>query len=150
MTQTDSSFDPDLFMSAEVSAPMETTYTPVPEGEYLGAIDDVKIRKAKDSVICDVNWTIMDDALKASMNMDQITVRQSVFLDVEPSGALQLGPNKNVQLGRLRAALGQNGSGPWSFSQLKGAGPVKLTVGIRPDKDDPEKKYNDVKRIVPA
>jgi hypothetical protein len=129
---------------------METTYTPVPEGEYLGAIDDIKIRKAKDSVICDVTWLIMDDQLKSSMNMDRITVRQSVFLDVEANGALQLGPNKNVALGRLRQALGQNGSGPWSFAQLKGAGPVKLTVGVRPDKDDPDKKYNDVKRITAA
>jgi hypothetical protein len=147
MSNDDHTFDPDVFMSAEVSAPMETTYTPVAEGEYLAAIDDIKVRKAKDSVICDVTWLIMDDALKASMGMDRITVRQSVFLDVEASGALQLGPNKNVQLGKLRAALGQNGSGPWSFAQLKGAGPVKITVGVRPDRDDPEKKYNDVKKI---
>jgi hypothetical protein len=129
---------------------METTYTPVPEGEYLGAIDDIKIRKAKDSVICDVTWLIMDDELKSKMNMDRITVRQSVFLDVEANGALQLGPNKNVDLGRLRQALGQNGSGPWSFSMLKGAGPVKLQIYIDPDKTDPEKKYNKVKRITAA
>jgi len=147
MSNENDTFDADVFMSAEVTAPMETTFTPVPEGEYSGCIDDVKIRKAKDSVICDVTWLLMDEALKAQMSMDRVTVRQSVFLDVEANGALQLGPNKNVQLGRLRAALNQNGSGPWSFSQLKGAGPVKLTIGIRPDQHDPEKKYNDVKKI---
>ena len=32
-----------------------------------------------------------------------------------------MGKNKNVQLGKLREALGQNGPGAWSFGMLEGA-----------------------------
>jgi len=48
-------------------------------------------------------------------------VRQSLMLDVRADGALEFGKGKNVGLGRVREALGQNSTGrPWSFPMLGG------------------------------
>ena len=58
------------------------------------------------------------------------------------------GSNKNVKLGRLREALGQNKNGQaWSFGMLKGAGPIK--VSIEPDKKNPE-DYSRVVKVASA
>lgn len=45
------------------------------------------------------------------------------YLDINSEGHLEFGPNKNIPLGQLRAAVGQNNPGePWSLLNLKGAG----------------------------
>lgn len=150
----DSTFDPDTFMSAEVTGEMSTKFTPIPEGEYVATIDDIKIRAVKNGGrVLDVSWNIMDDNLKQTMNMEKIVVRQGIFLDVEPNGALSLGPNKNVRLGRLREGLGQNKPGqPWNFRMLKGAGPAKISVSQRSEQKEGESEpviYNDVLKVTP-
>lgn len=148
---TDSTFNPDVFMNSEVAEAMETKFSPVPEGEYVASIDDIKVRSAKEAVLLDVSWNILDDALKATMNMDKVIVRQSIFLDVEPDGRLMTGPNKNVRLGRLRQGLGQNKPGQaWNFRMLKGAGPVKITVTqrhVQKEGTDETDTYNDVSKV---
>lgn len=143
-----SPFDPNLFLTQTVDGEMQTKFTPVPEGEYVAAIDDVKLRQEKTFVIADVLWNILDDTVKATLGMNKVIVRQSIFLDIDDSGRLSKDPNKNIQLGRIREALGQNSPGvPWSIVMLKGAGPVKARVSIRVDKDDATKQYNDVKNV---
>lgn len=146
-----SAFDPEAFMRQETTEQNETRFEPVPEGEFVAMVDDLVIRNPKDSVIADISWEIKDEELRARLGMDdsrKILVRQSIFLDVEESGALSFGPNKNVQLGKLRSALGQNESGqPWSFEMLKGAGPAKIKVIQDPDKNDPETIWNRVTRV---
>src|SRR3990167_6542963 len=101
MQMTDSTFDAETFMSIEITEAMETKFSPIPDGRYHMSIDDLKIRKAKDAVIMDVLWNILDDDLRTKMNMQKIIVRQGVFLDVEPDGRLMTGPSKNIRLGRL-------------------------------------------------
>jgi len=72
-------------------------------------------------------------------------VKQSLFLDVDGSGNLAMGPGKNVKLARLRAAVGQNdASQTWNITKLSNAGPMRIKVGSKPDKDDPTIKYNKV------
>jgi hypothetical protein len=45
------------------------------------------------------------------------------YLDINSEGHLEFGPNKNIPLGQLRAAVGQNVPGePWSIVNLRGAG----------------------------
>ena len=78
--------------------------------------------------------------------MERISVKQSLFLDIDGSGALAFGANKNVKLGKLREALGQNNPGQsWNIQMLAGAGPLRIKVGSRPDKNDSTIIYNDVK-----
>jgi len=113
-------FDADTFLSTPVEGEMATDYTPVPEGEYQAVITDVKIREAKTSVIMDVYWDIDDASVAEATGRDKNNVRQSIFLDVTASGGLDLSKGSNVQLGKLRAALGQNTGAAWSPSQLSG------------------------------
>ncbi len=150
MTDT-SNFDPAVFMETSVEGAMETRYTPVDEGDYTAYIDDTKIRAVgDDSLILDVSWKIVDEGLAEKMGLEQVLVRQGIFLDAEQAEGgmmqLQTGPNKNIKLGRLREALGQNTGKPWTFAQLKGAGPVIIHVTQRSDKTDPSIIYNDVQR----
>ncbi len=145
------SFDPDTFLATAVEGSMETRFTPVEEGEYQALVEDYNARQVDTQrgpvTILDVTYDILDDEVKTRMGLEKVTVRQSIFLDVEPDGRLTLGqPNKNVKLGRLREALHQNGPGPWSFNQLKGAGPLMIKVSQRADKNDPSTIYNDVQR----
>ena len=114
-----SSFDADMLMQTEVAEPMETDYTPIiPEAEYNGIIFKVVARTwtnddDKEIPILNLTWEILDDELRASMDMDTVTVQQSIFLDVEEDGRLLFGKNKNIWLGRVRAAVGQDNAGPW-------------------------------------
>ena len=144
-----STFDPSSFMAQETSGEMETRYTPVPADDYTSTIDAIDVREVGDSVVLDVTHLILDSELAKKMGMEQLLVRQGIFLDIEPGGAIAIGPNKNVKLGRLREAVGQNTSGPWSFQMLKGAGPLRISVSIKPDKEDPSVLYNRVDKTLP-
>ena len=149
-TMPESTFDPQTFLNVEVEGEMEVRYTPVPEGDYISTIDEIAVREVQGgSIVLDVTHLIHDEALAEKMGMDRLTVRQGIFLDIEPDGRIALGPNKNVRLGRLREAVGQNAPGPWNFQMLKGAGPLKIAVSISPDKEDETIKYNRVDRTLP-
>lgn len=147
---SDSAFDPDTFLDTSIEKANETVYTPIPEGDYQAMVDKIEGRKAKDSPLLDITFEILDDNLKEKMDQEKLTVRSSVFLDVDDNGMLAFGMNKNVRLGKLRDALGQNKDGkPWSPRMLEGAGPLVINVTQRPDKDDPSVVYNDVRRFSP-
>jgi hypothetical protein len=149
-------FDPNAYMNLQTDASFETSYTPVPENEYPAAIDTAKLEvvkfKDKDTgveehrLVGRIIWNILDDAVKAALGMTKVVVRQDVFIDLTPTGQFDTAKNKNIDLGRIREALGQN-SGPWSFQMLNGAGPAYIKVTQRPDKNDSSKIYNDVKGV---
>ena len=151
-----SAFDPEAFMHSEVEAPMETTYTPVPQGEYPAFIDDAVAETVKTEdgprPVLNVTYAITDEELKQAIDIDKPTVRQTVWLDIdEQTGGLAFGPNKNVRLGRIREAVSQNVEGEaWSPSLLKGAGPVVIKVGHRFNKETGEGPYADVQRVTAA
>lgn len=147
-----SAFDPQAFLQEEVTEPFETKFTPVPEDDYTAVIGtsekSVAVRTTdKGQVLADLQWEILDEAVKQALSMDTVIVRQSIFLDVTDQGKLDFGKNKNIQLGRLREALGQNTTGPWSLTRLRGAGPAIITVKQRVDPTDPEKIYSEVKYV---
>jgi hypothetical protein len=144
-----STFNADTFLGMETDAPMETHFQPVPEGEYNAMIDTVVAKEVNDSPVLDVTYILLDEDLKKSMNMDRVSVRQSLFIDVESDGRIALGPNKNVKLGKLRDALDQN-SGTWTPRMLIGAGPLTVKTKNTPDKNDPENVYSNVVRTAPA
>lgn len=153
-------FDPDKFMAAVVDEPMETQLRPAPEGEFRAILGEVNAKSFNE-----ITWTdretgqprsavqlvvpclIQDEALRAELKRENVTVMWKGFIDFNSDGTLAVGPDKNVRLGQLRAAVGQNTSGPWSFAQLSGAGPLMVKVTHRSDKNDPEKKYPEVSRV---
>lgn len=151
------SFDPNLFTQTTNEGELSTDYLTVQESEYPAVVKNVAARQAKDSIILDVNWSIDDDAVREFMGRDEVLVRQSVFLEMTDNGTLDMGKGKNVQLGRLRQALGQNTGAPWSPNMLEGqCATIFVTERtVTTDKEGNElpedqwKKYNDVKGVMP-
>ena len=150
-----STFDPSTFMGQVYTEQGETTFKPIPEGDYTASLSgeekDFAIRVNKGgSVVLDLFWVIEDAQLAATMNLASVRVRQGIFLDLDPNGKLAWGTNQNVTLARLRAALGQNEPGkPWSPTRLCGAGPALVTVKHRADKEDAEKVYSEIAAVNP-
>lgn len=130
-----SSFDPNNFLSQEIKGANETKYIPFPKGEFTGYIDDIGMDEYDKQPILVVTLATPDERAKKEMGTDKPTLTDRIFIDME-NGALSFGPNKNVKLGRLREALGQNGANAkWTFNLLRGAGPVKFMVDHVPGKE---------------
>jgi hypothetical protein len=152
----DSVFDPQRFLASTTSDPGSTRLDPIPQGEYRAVIEELEWREAKITKgenagttrpIMRVIWKITDDDLKAQLDRTP-TVRQDIWLDVDKAtGQLDFGKGKNVGIGRLREALGQNMPGvAWSPGMLRGAGPALIIVSERPG-DSADVIYNDVKSV---
>lgn len=158
------SFDPESFMQQTVDAPMATEFLVVPEGEYQAIIGDFDSDAFKSfdftykkgpragepgsMTVFNCPFKIQDAALKASMERDEVTAYGRFTLDFEADGSLSTKEGRNVTLGQLRAAVGQNQPG-WTFSQLRGQGPVMVKVTHRSDDKNPERKYAEVTRVAP-
>ena len=122
-----SAFSPEAFMASQYTEANETTFKAVPEGDFPAVIKKVECNswQSKDGIKSglklDLTWMIDDESVKASTGMAEPTVKQSIMLDLTESGAMAVGTNKNVNLGRLRDAVNQNASGrPWSPAMLQG------------------------------
>ena len=140
-------------MHSEVEGKMEVSFTPVPEGEFGAYIDDVEAAvvetKNGPAPVLHITYAITDEELKEQIGLDHPTVRQTVWLDFDDTHGLSFSMNKNVRLGRIREATGQNVDGePWSPSMLKGAGPVTVKVGHRSNSETDEGPYANVLRVV--
>ena len=143
-----STFNPDSFLNTSVSEPSSTTFTPVPEGDYTASVKEIKPRSTDSGkAILDVTWAIDDAAVADITGMKNPSVRQSIFLDITDAGGLDMGKGKNISLGRLRDALGQNNPGQsWQPGMLVG-GVAKVTVKHRMYEDQ---IFTDVKGVVKA
>lgn len=147
------SFDKDLFLSVGTEESMETAFPTIPDGDYPAFISKVEANKfdgkdgKPDSYMLEVSWEIQDEGVKAETGMEKPTARQRVFLDVNADGALLTGKGKNIQLGRLREALGQNKPGQrWSPAMLNGS---FATVRVRTEERN-DRTYNNVVAVAPA
>lgn len=132
-----STFDPNSFLNTEVNEANATAYTPVPEGEYPASIKKLTPRVLTDGrAVIDVSMVIDDADVREETGMAEPLVRYTLWLDLTDSGTLDFGKGKNVGLGRLRDALGQNISGkPWQPGMLIG-GVCKAKVTHSIDKRD--------------
>lgn len=138
--------DPSDFLNQTVTGAFSTQRIPIPKGEYPAMIKDLGHRTmdSKDNPgtivhMLDVTYGIDDANVKEVTGLPEPSVRQTVFLDLDANGQLDTSKGKNVQLGRLREAAGQNDPNtPWSFGMLKGAA---LVVSIE---HNPGKQAGDV------
>lgn len=138
-------FDIDALTNAPVDAPFATTIPVCPIGEYnllIDSLDSEGLKKwlrtleGKDGkpsrLILEVPCIVLDENVKAQLGREKVTVRKSIWLDVGSDGrTLLTGEGKNVDLGRLREAVGQNAEPNWTFARLAGAGPFRGTVTHR-------------------
>ncbi len=154
-------FDINTFLQTSTTDANSTALDPVPEGEWqmlsqLVAKDSFCMfdykngeRAGTKGFALSVKFKITDPNIPAEyMNR---TVVYRTTLDVTPDGnGLDFGKGKNIGLGRLREAMGQNRPGvPWGPSMLGGQ-VVKGIVKHRMDPNDSTKVYVEVKEVLPA
>ena len=155
------------FLDSVTSEVFADKFTPVPAGDYTNGrvkpnsltIRSVDFKNGRFGKELELEILIDDEAAKAATGMAEPSVRWRSLLDftrdltaddVAPGAALPplaSGTNKNVKLGALRSALGQN-TAPWSFRNLDGAGPIpNVKVKHVQDKRDAEKVYAEVAAV---
>lgn len=124
---TDSMFSPESFLQSQFTEANETKFITVPEGEYPAVIDKVEAGSwqsrdgSKSGLKLELTWKIDDAQVAEITGVASPTVRQSIMLDMLPSGGMATGPGKNINLGRLREAVNQNRAGQaWSPTMLFG------------------------------
>lgn len=127
-------FNPELFLNSTIETALSTELLLIQEGEYTAVSAPVTAesfqtfdikkgdRAGQKAVRLDIVWQINDDsgALKEYLGRPP-TVRQGIMLDIKADGTLENGKGRNVTLGQVREALGQNMTGrPWNFGMLGG------------------------------
>ena len=120
---TEPLFNAEDFMSQTTEDEMDTHVIPIPENEYspaiIGKVAPSSGVSDKGPWAClDVFWGIENAELSNKLGREKLISKQRLFLDVDETGRLMVGTGQNVQLGRLREAVGQNGPRPWSPSRL--------------------------------
>jgi hypothetical protein len=128
-----STFDPQAFLSSTFTEANETRFITVPEPQELNKDNYLAVAKSvealtwqsrdgsKSGLKLRIGWEIDDEQVREYTGMDAPMVYQDIMLDLLPNGGLASGPGKNIALGRLREALGQNKPGqPWSPSMIQG------------------------------
>jgi hypothetical protein len=153
-------FDAATFLNQTISGPMATSMTACPEGEWQCSIDltgdpldqwfgvakwtDKKSGQEKTAPTLQVPILIVDQRVKDLLKRDTIRSRYRMFLDTTVSGQIDNGPDKNVKLGRLRAALDQNADPSWTFQKLWVPTIFIGKVAQNSDEKDPSRKYDEV------
>lgn len=129
-------FSPEQFLNSTIEGAMSVRVMPVPQGEYVATISKLIPREtSKDgSVPCDIIFEVDDANLKETLKRSKITTKMTAWLDFTSSGGLDNAEGKNVTLGRVRAAVGQNDpTKPWAPSMLVGQ-PLRIKVIHESDK----------------
>lgn len=127
-------FNTEQFLNTTHTEASSTELVLVPEGEYIGVSDAIGPdsfrtfdigkgeRAGQQGYSLDVQFLINDEGgtLKEFLGRSP-KVKYGMMLDITKDGTLEFGKGRNVGLGRLREAFGQNGAGkPWQFSMLGG------------------------------
>jgi hypothetical protein len=162
------SFDAAAFMGTTMDRQLETEVKLVPTGEYeamIGNFDESAFQAYEfeykkgdragqpgEMVNFSIPFVIQDTrAAEAVGRLDGICqVYKRVVLDFDANGQLDTGVNRNVELGQVRDAVGQNNPGPWNVGELRGAGPCRIKVEHRTGKrkDGSPFKTAEVTRVV--
>lgn len=131
---TKHTFNADAFLNQTVEAVLDTQRIPFPAGDH----DELQIKdlKVNSGVItkgenAGKTWAQLEvklvsgdanvrDEMKVEDGQDA-AVYYRAFLDLDDAGNLDIRSGKNVQLGKLRQAAGQNSEEAWSLINLRGA-----------------------------
>lgn len=141
-------FDPASFMSSSFTEANDTKFITVPEPQELNKDNYLAVAKTVEAVTWQshdgkksglklrIGWAIDDAQVSEITGIESPIVYQDIMLDILPGGGLAAGPGKNVNLGRLREALGQNKPGAtWSPTMIQGQ-PARVVVKHRVWEDD--------------
>lgn len=149
--------DAKAMLDMSVTGALDTKYTPVPVGDYLGLITEVgaqggpqKEDPTKAWLRYDYKIEVQDEGVKALLGRDKVTMTFGIMVDTTPEGGLDMGKGKNVQLGRFREALGQNSpSDPWNPRMPVGH-PIRISVKHEPGFKNPQELVGVISGVTKA
>jgi hypothetical protein len=161
-------FDTTALLDTSYTGDLNRSLVPIPEGEMYARIKEgsVKVRrftsKAGNLVtMADMVFAIEDQSVKDATQLPEPAIPASIFLDTEPGSNRLLtkedNPNANIQLGRLKHAVGIKEGKTWSLRSFEGlACYIKVEHEANPDDIEhprskvvgfyKDKKENKVKR----
>lgn len=146
------SFDPAAFLDQTTTEANDIVITPCPEGEYMAIVEKVDCQSwqsrdgTKSGLKLKIMWNVDDADVKATLGRDKILVPQDIMLDLTEAGGLDMGHGKNVNLGKVRAALNLNAPGqPFAPTMMTGR-VSKISVKHRVYEDN---LYAEVKAVLP-
>lgn len=147
-----SMFDPNNFLSTEVTGELSTTIKPIPEMEEATLICkkiDVRVTgPQQEYVVMDITWVVDEPEARTATGLAEPTVRQGVFLDITEQGGLDMAEGANIDLGRVRAAAGQNDANTsWMPARLEGVAVVGQITQRASNKEGDDRIFNDVKNL---
>lgn len=142
-------FDPNQFLEQTFTEANDTVRIPCPSGEFQAEIASAvvnpwasKKNPENAGLKLDLQWRIHDQGVIEATNRSDVTVKQSIMLDLTETGGLDMRPGKNIGLGRLRAAVGANTPGqPFSMNMLVG----RMAIAQVTHRIDGENIYDEVK-----
>ncbi len=126
------------FLQTTTEAALDDHLEPCPPGEWTAvtgkpAIYDFVFQKGdrvgETGFRMTVKYTIQDQEVKDHCERDVVSVTASILLDMtDDNTGLDMGKGKNIGLGALRSALGQNVPGAaWSPAMIEGQ-PIKVKI----------------------
>lgn len=141
-------FNTETFLQTTFTESSSLRREPIPVGEYNATVENIKPEVTNNgSPLLRVTWKIQDFEHD---DVNNRLVDQTVWLDVTESGALDMSKGKNIGLGRLREAVGQNAPGkPWSPGMLLGQ-VARVSISHRSDKEDASILYDQIKSVTKA
>jgi hypothetical protein len=150
-------FDPAVFMNTSYEAAFEIKRALVPEGDYAGVIKgmpEFSAGRDEGTVVMKVAFRLICDAAQKvaeEQNREELLLTQWIYLDVDKddNNIILYGANQSLDMGRLRAALGQNDpTKSWNPGMLDSAGPLLLKIVHRAMKDSDGKATGELKDTV--
>lgn len=159
-------FDADAFMGQSYDGELDTVIVIPDEGDYRANFSEFTSENGfrtfeakkgnnigKEYTVFEPPFVLADDprllAIKTARGTDVVIVRsKGVFLDLTDQGALDFSKGKNVDLGRMRDAVGQNQKSGWKITDLIGQGPVMVRLIHEKDPQDETKKYARISRVI--
>ena len=160
-------FDADSFMGQSYDGSLDTKIVLPPAGDYRAVIGDFTSETGfrsfvagdksknpgKEYTLFQPPFVLQDDPKLAEVKAardgnDVIVYHKGMFLDLTDQGQLDFSKGKNVDLGLMRDAVGQNNKSGWKFADLIGAGPVMVKLIHEDDANDSTKKYARISRVI--
>ena len=142
-------FSPEALLNAKFESANATRREPLPAGETMAQITKLDFASGSTErgpwYKLNVTLDLADAEYLTKAQREKATITYGLMLDMTDAGTFAMGPNKNVQLGRLREATGTNQPGK-GLNDMIGQY-VRVTIGHRPDKNDPAIVYDDVKAV---
>jgi len=145
------------FLGTQVDGASSTRLLLLNEGDYVAQIaadgidlKDFKFKKGdregQTGYRMTVKWEVQDPDGSIEKTLGRKpTIVQSIMLDLTESGGLDMGKGKNVALGRLREAVGQNTDGrPWQPAMLIGQ---MARIQVKHRMDDKNELQHDVNAV---